>query len=206
MTKEEKIQILKKYCNYKPNIYKGLEKLECKIGVEIGVRVMGNFNDLFKNPLFKQGMLYGVDCWTEDPDKPEINDIGLTQQHLDQQYLNAVLTYSQNPTVKIIRSYSYEASQNFPDNFFDFIYIDAAHDYDSVVNDLNAWWPKLKEGGLFSGHDYFPDTRIWRGKACGVYQAVNEFVLEKNTEVHHVTDTNLEGGEGVSCNSFFIIK
>lgn len=206
MNKEEKINILRETIQWKPDIFKALEKLECKVGVEIGVRVGGHFRELIKNKKFKEGLLYGVDCWTEDPSKPEINDIGLSQQELNQQYFNVVLEYSQNPHAKIIRNYSYEASLSFPDNFFDFIYIDAAHDYDSVVEDLNAWWPKLKEGGLFSGHDYFPDTRIWRGKACGVYQAVNEFVLEKNTEVHHVTDTNLEGGEGISCNSFFIIK
>ena len=79
MTKEEKIGILKKHCNYKPDIYQSLELLECKIGVEIGVRVGNNFKDLIKNPKFKEGILYGVDCWTEDPEKPEINDIGLTQ-------------------------------------------------------------------------------------------------------------------------------
>jgi hypothetical protein len=206
MTKEEKIKILKETITWKPDIYKGIELLECKIGVEIGVRVGGHFKLLSQNPLFTQGMLYGVDCWTEDPERPEINDIGLSQTQLDHDYLRLVAEYSSVPNVKFVRNFSYEASLTFPDNFFDFIYIDAAHDYDSVVEDLNAWWPKLKEGGLFSGHDYFPDTRIWRGKACGVYQAVNEFVKEKNTEIHHVTDTDKEGGPGVSCNSFFIIK
>ena len=206
MTKEEKIKILKETITWKPDIYKAIELLECKIGVEIGVRVGGHFKLLSQNPLFTQGMLYGVDCWTEDPERPEINDIGLSQTQLDHDYLRLVAEYSSVPNVKFVRNFSYEASLTFPDNFFDFIYIDAAHDYDSVVEDLNAWWPKLKEGGLFSGHDYFPDTRIWRGKACGVYQAVNEFVKEKNTEIHHVTDTDKEGGPGVSCNSFFIIK
>lgn len=206
MTKEQKIEILKKHCNYKPDIYQALELLDCKVGVEIGVRVGNNFKDLIKNKKFNEGILYGVDCWTEDPERPEINDIGLSQQQLDLDYLTLVSRYSANPNVKILRNFSYEASLSFHDEYFDFIYIDAAHDYDSVVEDLNAWWPKLKKGGLFSGHDYFPDKRVWRGKECGVYKAVNEFVIQKNTEVHHVTDTNLEGGPGVSCNSFFIIK
>jgi len=206
MTKEQKIEILKKHCNYKPDIYQALELLDCKVGVEIGVRVGNNFKDLIKNKKFNEGILYGVDCWTEDPERPEINDIGLSQQQLDLDYLTLVSRYSVNPNVKILRNFSYEASLSFHDEYFDFIYIDAAHDYDSVVEDLNAWWPKLKKGGLFSGHDYFPDKRVWRGKECGVYKAVNEFAIQKNTEVHHVTDTNLEGGPGVSCNSFFIIK
>ena len=198
MTKEEKIQIVKQYCNFKPNIYQALELLDCKTGVEIGVRIGNNFKDLIKNNKFKEGILYGVDCWSKDPSRPEINDIGLSQQQLTNDYFTLVAKYSSTPYVKFVRNFSYEASLSFPDEHFDFIYIDAAHDYDSVVEDLNAWWPKLKPGGLFSGHDYFPDTRIWRGKECGVYKAVNEFVIQKNTEIHHVTDTNLEGGPGVS--------
>lgn len=206
MTKEEKIKILKETIEWKPDIPKALEKLECKVGIEIGVRKGGNLSNIAKNPNFKGGMLYGLDCWTEDPDKPEINDANYTQSDLDNQYWGCVSMFSSNPFVKIVRNYSYEGSLDFPDGYFDFIYIDAAHDYDSMVEDINAWWPKLKEGGIFSGHDYFPDKRIWRGKACEVYRAVNEFVASQNTEVHHVTSTEKEGGPGVACNSFFIVK
>ena len=206
MTKKEKIEILKQHCNFKPDIYQALELLNCKVGVEIGVRIGNNFKNLLKNKKFQEGILYGVDCWTEDPERPEINDIKLSQDQLNADYLRLVFEYSSVPHVKFVRNFSYEASLDFPDEHFDFIYIDAAHDYDSVVEDLNAWWPKLKQGGLFSGHDYFPDTRIWRGKECGVYKAVNEFVIQKNTKVHHVTDTDRGGGPGVACNSFFIIK
>jgi hypothetical protein len=206
MTKDEKIQILKDYIEIKTDVYKALDKLDCKIGIEIGVRMAGNLSNLAKNPKFNDGMLYGLDCWTEDSDKPEINDASFTQQALDNQYWSCVAMFSSNPYVKIVRNYSYEGSLQFKDGFFDFIYIDAAHDYDSVVEDLEAWWPKLKDGGIFSGHDYFPDTRIWRGKACEVYRAVNEFAVNKNTEVHHTTNTDKEGGPGVACNSFFIVK
>ena len=34
----------------------------------------------------------------------------------------------------------------FPDGYFDFIYVDASHDYKSVSEDLRLWWPKLKKG------------------------------------------------------------
>ena len=67
-----------------------------------------------------------------------------------------------------IRSTSIEAAATFEDNSLDFIFIDAAHDYENVKNDLNAWYPKLKPSGIFAGHDYIPN---WPG----VIQAVNEF-------------------------------
>ena len=206
MNKNEKIEILKKYANYKPDIYQALEKLNCKFGIEIGVRVGNNLQNLLKNTLFSEGILVGLDAWTEDPNSPEINDENFSQHQLDAQYNHCVSKFKNFNHVKIIKSLSIDGSKLFENEYFDFIYIDAAHDYDSVKNDLNNWWDKLKNGGILSGHDYFPDKRIWRGKEVGVYKAVNEFAIEKNTEVNHVTDTNLEGGPNVACNSFFIVK
>ena len=45
------------------------------------------------------------------------------------------------------------ASRRFPDNFFDYIYIDAQHELNFVLIDLFTWYPKLKPGGMFAGHD-----------------------------------------------------
>ena len=56
---------------------------------------------------------------------------------------------------------------NWPVQSLDFVYIDGLHTYESVVNDITVWLPKLKKGAIIGGHDYsagFP----------GVNQAVNE--------------------------------
>jgi hypothetical protein len=53
--------------------------------------------------------------------------------------------------------YFSDAIAHFPDSFFDFIYIDAyAHEGQQGGKLLDDWWPKLKTGGIFSGHDYDP--------------------------------------------------
>ena len=57
--------------------------------------------------------------------------------------------------VTIIDKSSVEAAASLPREIADVIYIDGAHDQKSVAADLDAWWPVLKPGGLFSGHDYF---------------------------------------------------
>ena len=45
------------------------------------------------------------------------------------------------------------ASKAFADASLAGVFIDAAHDYDSVLADLKAWRPKVKEGGIIAGHD-----------------------------------------------------
>jgi len=61
---------------------------------------------------------------------------------------------------------SVEASKTFADEYFDFVYIDAQHEYEAVLRDIKAWYPKVKRGGVIAGDD------------CGepgVKQAVLEF-------------------------------
>ncbi len=62
---------------------------------------------------------------------------------------------------------SVEASRYFDDGTVDFILLDAAHDYDSVKEDIRAWHPKLREGGTLAGDDY-----NWEG----VQKAVKELL------------------------------
>ena len=71
-----------------------------------------------------------------------------------------------------------------PNESLDFVYIDANHKYESVKQDIKAWYPKVKSGGLFFGHDY-------NGKRHdkGVKIAVNEFATAYSKEVR-VNETN----------------
>ena len=70
-----------------------------------------------------------------------------------------------------VRELSWDGAKHYEDESLDFIFIDAAHDYESVKKDIAAWFPKIKKGGIISGHDY-----SW----CeGVREAVNEFFQGK---------------------------
>lgn len=206
MTKSEKIQILRETIDVKADIFLALQKIGCQTGIEIGVRRGGNLKTLSNNREFSKGKLIGMDCWQEVVERPTFNDQNFPQNALDNQYESVKKMFSPYSWVEIVRDFSVEGSSRFEDGYFDFIYIDAAHDYTSVKEDVEAWWPKLKEGGVYSGHDYFPDRRVWRKEEVGVYKAVNEFAAAQGTEVHHTTKTELEGGPGHACNSFFIVK
>ena len=69
-----------------------------------------------------------------------------------------------------MRMPSLEASKFFGNDSLDFVFIDAAHDYDNVVADLKAWYPKIKKGGVLAGHDFYPDQPTWGD----VYKAVKD--------------------------------
>lgn len=53
---------------------------------------------------------------------------------------------------------SSDASRKFGTGSLDFVYIDANHSYEFVIQDMDLWWPKVKPGGLFGGHDYYNST------------------------------------------------
>lgn len=55
--------------------------------------------------------------------------------------------------VTVVKSTSLEAAATYPDRSISFIMIDASHKYGDVVDDINAWFPKLKLGGVMSGDD-----------------------------------------------------
>ena len=69
--------------------------------------------------------------------------------------------------VKIIKNDSLNECKNYPDSFFDIVYIDASHDYESVKEDILTWLPKVKQGGIICGDDY---VHGWPG----VVKAVDE--------------------------------
>lgn len=56
--------------------------------------------------------------------------------------------------VKMLRAESVAAADKFEDESVDFIFVDGDHSYDATLADCKAYYPKLKKGGIFCGHDY----------------------------------------------------
>ena len=73
------------------------------------------------------------------------------------------------------------ASTRFKDGELDMVFIDGAHDYDSVFADLITWEPKVKEGGIFAGHDIDAPGVQRALKAMGwEYHVVGRCWVKKN--------------------------
>lgn len=74
---------------------------------------------------------------------------------------------------------SIEASKLYADESLNFVFVDGSHEYEHVKNDLIYWFPKIKHGGVFAGHDYS------QGWTIGVINAVNEFFEGKKFEIRY---------------------
>jgi len=70
-----------------------------------------------------------------------------------------------------VRLTSGEAAATYKDNSLDFVFIDANHVYEAVIDDLSAWFKKVKIGGFIGGHDY---------KDEDVKKAVDQFFGKDN--------------------------
>jgi predicted O-methyltransferase YrrM len=55
--------------------------------------------------------------------------------------------------IHVLACRSWDAASLFDDGEVDLLWVDAGHDFTSVKNDLEAWKPKIKPGGILAGHD-----------------------------------------------------
>ncbi|MGH7137350.1 MAG: class I SAM-dependent methyltransferase, partial [Pirellulales bacterium] len=86
----------------------------------------------------------------------------------------------------IHRLLSREAATCFEDGSLDFVYIDAAHAYEAVREDLRLWYPKVRSQGIFAGHDFLDGDRP-EGE-FGVRRAVLEFERQKGLRAAVTTE------------------
>ncbi|KAF4747636.1 hypothetical protein FOZ63_031629 [Perkinsus olseni] len=131
--------------------------------VEIGV-FSGHFSDFVLGAL-PNVTLIGID--------PYYGDDGTFPPELA--HLDPVMVYEQTKEryskygerAKLWATTSKEASRVIPDESVDLIFIDGCHEYDCVREDIDLWLPKLRPGGIMSGHDF-------SDKWPGVVRRVNE--------------------------------
>ena len=102
-----------------------------------------------------------------------------------------------------MRNSSLDAAETVEDESVDFVYLDARHDYCGVTEDLVAWYPKLRKGGILAGHDFLTaDVALslsrgrenWSVCANGsVHQgavkgAVVDFACQHHLDIFHTKD------------------
>lgn len=115
--------------------------------------------------------LYLIDAWETLEQK---GDGGFSKEWHNNNY-DGMLSRI-NPfkiKVTILRGLSHKMSEEIKDNELSMVYIDADHSYEGVKGDLNAFYSKVRSGGIIAGHDYTSTD-------YGVFRAVEEFCKQNN--------------------------
>lgn len=145
-----------------------------------------------------------IDLWAHQDNGYE-DPCNLSQETQEERYRQIQEDFKNEPRVTLVREWSHIAATHYVDAIhstgaIDLIYLDANHSYEAVKQDLEAWLPKLKSGGIFAGHDYADEVK----------RAVDDFCVEHDIIVFATTQeySRAEAIYGPSWEgkSFYFIK
>ena len=145
------------------------------IVAELGVN-KGEFSKAILE-ITKPDKLHLVDCWDS--------------QGLYRQVSEAFSPEINSELVQIHHKLSTDASRDFEDNYFNMVYIDTDHTYQTTRDELLAYAPKMKQGGIIAGHDYSMGNWIYSYR-YGVIEAVHEFCINHDWKFCYLTAEPLE--------------
>jgi len=122
--------------------------------------------------------LYMVDNYVD----PEMLEGSKKIKRMDEAVVHAIRKTEQFADRRtVIVNPSAITASLFEDESFDFVFIDACHYYEYVKADIEAWAPKVRQGGIVSGHDY----NSWRERKgpYGVKKAVDEYTNARGKKI-----------------------
>ncbi len=161
---------------------------------------VGTFNGTFADQILEQGGVGELICVDPYRAYDDFKD-AINEMDLDAIYAQAQRFLSRfGDRVRFIREFSEEAAAQVEDGSLDYVYIDGNHQSLFVQKDMNAWWPKLKPGGLLLGDDVADMTDEGRNEdgdlvlvhtrkadgtpdlygQYGVYHALRKFAAEQD--------------------------
>lgn len=152
---------------YIDSVIQLIKEHDCRDVAEIGV-----FRALLAKGVVKHCHLskyYLIDPWKPFGGvgtQPWVGQI--TSGSWDDMCQKAYGAFRECPEVRIIRLDSVRASKLFQPESLDMVFIDADHSYEAVSQDIQAWLPIVRTGGILSGHDY--------GVYLGVKKAVSKYL------------------------------
>lgn len=173
-----------------------------KLGVEVGTQ-----RGVFAAHILSQwpGSLTVVDPWRHIPGYQDTGNVSdMAQENIRLEALARLDEAGRGRWLEMRMPSLLAATRHGPQANFDFVYLDAMHDYDSVKADINSWWPHVRSGGILAGHDFIVDG--WHlddepkqlafeghGTLFGVSKAVHEFTAELRLPLY-VTSPETDAG------------
>jgi hypothetical protein len=154
------------------------------LAVEVGVK-QGHFSKKILSHW--AGKVYLVDAWRSYPSE-QYRDIANVDDQTHAIFMMETVYHVKDYRERavMIRDESVSAASLFRDKSLDWVYIDAAHDVDNCYADIQAWIPKVRDGGVIWGDDYLEGRYF--DSDFGVKTAV-----EKSFNSFETNEWNCEG-------------
>lgn len=141
---------------------------------EIGV-ARGDFSEkilAITEPL----RLHLIDSWSQDA--RYLNLRGFIEDKFETEIRSGQVSVHQGVSTSVLAEFERE--------YFDWVYIDTCHDYETTRQELAICKDKMKLGGIIAGHDYV--TGNWSARIrYGVIEAVHEFCVRYDWEMIYLT-------------------
>ena len=172
------------------------------LGKNTNIAELGVLSGAFSQAILNNAMpthFVGIDCWDASvspywTQKQHDNNFAKAQSYIGmyQKGLDNNKAWCGIEKIEMLKGDHGVLHSNYPDEYFDFVYIDSDHCYDPTVRDINQWWPKVRKGGILAGHDYKGRKGInkltgepWE---WGVVPAVNEFSAKTSLDFFVTTE------------------
>ena len=158
------------------------------VAVDVGTH-RGDFAHSFLSEF--NGTLFCVDPYRQGYD--DSDPISSGERHLD--FLaasNKLMDFLVESRVEFIIQPSNQAVTRFTANSINFVHIDGHRKYDSITEDLELWYDKLRVGGIIAGCGIADELgQSWQSE---VKEAVMDFVQRLHTppKVHIICDPDAE--------------
>lgn len=150
---------------------------------EVGV-AYGDFSDILLKEM-QPDHFYAIDWFNKDNPyicmwgRQELVESGMTHEEW---YRNKYKKEIDSHKMTVCSGLSWECLAEFEDGFFDFIYLDACHDYECISKDAEIAVKKVKDGGIIQFNDY-TIYDIFGRTHYGVVPVVNKVIAETGAEV-----------------------
>ena len=147
------------------------------VGVEVGV-CLAHTTESFAKGIKNLKKLYAIDNYPTFVDW-DGSDWNQDRQNLMKKTAQEKLILYKNK-VEFIHVSSEEFVKTIEDESLDFVFIDGDHSFDAVLKDFQNYYPKVKKGGIFGGHDI---------QLHSVRNALTHFLKEISKEVIDVANS-----------------
>ena len=100
---------------------------------------------------------------------------------------NSKLIFEKKNNIKYVIGDSRKILLEYPTNYFDWVFIDTDHTYDTTKIEIEHCKRILKKDGVMLLHDYIPVEYVKSYETWGVIGAVNEFVENSDWEFKFIS-------------------